>query len=232
MSGAALGLLVAAGAGERLGVGVAKAFVEVAGQPLLAHAARALASAERIDALVVVVAGEDVERAGKALAEAGVQVRAVVQGGVERHESVARGLEALGADDSVVAVHDAARPLATSALVSRTVGALVDPWAAVAPALPVVDTLKLADAAGRVIRTVDRRGVWAVQTPQVFPVDVLRSAHARIDARGLTDDLALVERAGGRVRLVEGEHTNVKVTYPDDLELVAALLAARAGGQR
>jgi 2-C-methyl-D-erythritol 4-phosphate cytidylyltransferase len=118
--------------------------------------------------------------------------------------------------------------LVTPALVARTVQALTEPWAAVAPALPVVDTLKLADTEGRVVRTVERRGLWAVQTPQVFPRDVLVRAHARVDqAEGATDDLVLVERAGGRVRLIEGERLNLKVTYPDDLELVAAVLAAR-----
>jgi 2-C-methyl-D-erythritol 4-phosphate cytidylyltransferase len=224
----AVGLLVAAGSGERLGAGVSKALVEVAGAPLLVHAARALAACRDLEGLVVVVAEAEVDRAAKLLADAGVTTRAVVAGGAERHASVARGLEALGGGDALVAVHDAARPLVTPELVSRTVSALVAPWAAVAPALPVVDTLKLAAEDGRVLRTLDRRGLWAVQTPQVFPRDVLARAHARQDPAGATDDLMLVERAGGRVRLVEGDRLNVKVTYPDDLELVAAVLAARS----
>jgi 2-C-methyl-D-erythritol 4-phosphate cytidylyltransferase len=218
-------LLVAAGSGERLRTATPKAFVEVAGTPLLVHAARALAACPAVHALVVVAA--DVERAAAVLEAEDLPVRAVLRGGATRHASVACGLAAVRPDDAVVAVHDAARPLVSAALVARTLDALVAPWSAVAPALPLVDTVKLVEAGGRVLRTVDRQGLWAVQTPQVFPRGVLVRVHARQDTGGATDDLALVERAGEPVRLVEGERLNLKVTYPEDLELVAAVMAAR-----
>lgn len=222
-------VLVAAGSGARLGRAVPKAFIEVAGAPLVIHAAGALVASPLVDGLVVVVSEGAEARARDVLVAGGFDPEAVVAGGAERHESVANGLAALGTDAAVVAVHDAARPLVSPGLVTRTIQALEEPWDAVAPAVPVVDTLKLVEAGGRVVRTVDRSGLWAVQTPQVFPRDVLVEAHAR-DRAGATDDLALVERAGGRVRVVEGERYNVKVTYAEDLDLVAALLAWRGRG--
>jgi len=215
---------VAAGTGERLGRGTAKAFVELAAEPLLVHAARALLASARIDDLVVVAASADCARAAELLALAGLPGATVCAGGATRQDSVGLGLAACPPGTEVVAVHDAARPLVTPALVDRTVAALAEPWAAVAPGLPVVDTLKLTDARGGVVRTVDRHLLWAVQTPQVFARTTLAAAH-RGAAGGATDDLALVEAAGGRVRLVLGERRNAKVTYPEDLHLAEAVLA-------
>jgi 2-C-methyl-D-erythritol 4-phosphate cytidylyltransferase len=225
---AVVAILVAAGAGARLDVSVPKAFVHVGGASLLVHAARGLMASGAVRALIVVAPPEAVHRAIDELGEGGVTTRAVVAGGADRRESVARGLEALESADEVVAVHDAARPLISPQLVERVLDALTPPWAAVAPALPVVDTLKLAGEDGRVVRTLDRRGLWAVQTPQVFPRDVIEQVHGRSDGSEATDDLVLVERAGGRVRLVEGERRNIKVTYPEDLDLVAAFLGGDA----
>lgn len=216
---------MAAGTGERLGRGVPKAFVELAGEPLLVHAARALLAAASIDDVVVVTGAADCARAAELLEAAGLPAPAVCAGGGTRTDSVRLGLDACPPGTTVVAVHDAARPLVTPALVDRTVGALDEGWAAVAPGLPVVDTLKLVDAAGGVLRTVDRAGLWAVQTPQVFARDTLAAAHAA-PAAAVTDDLALVEARGGRVRLVAGERRNLKVTYAEDLDLAGALLAS------
>jgi 2-C-methyl-D-erythritol 4-phosphate cytidylyltransferase len=223
------GILVGAGSGERLGAGGPKALVEVGGAPLLVHAARALVAAATVDRLVVVVP-EDVIARVRTLLDGVVApgLLAVCAGGATREASVRAGLAAAGPDVDVVAVHDTARPLVTPALVDRTVRALVDPWSAVAPALPVVDTLKLADGE-RVLKTVDRRALYGVQTPQVFARLTLARVHDRLGESGAaTDDLVLVERAGGRVRLVEGERRNLKVTYPEDLAVVSALLAAEA----
>ncbi len=220
-------VLVAAGTGERLGRGVPKAFVELAGVPLLVHAARALLAAAAVDDVVVVTGDADRARAADLLGAAGLPALAVCAGGSTRTDSVRLGLDACPAGTTVVAVHDAARPLVTPALIDRTVAALGDPWAAVAPGLPIVDTLKLVDPAGGVLRTVDRAGLWAVQTPQVFARATLVAAHAS-PAPAVTDDLALVEARGGRVRLVPGERRNLKVTYPEDLDLAEALLGRGA----
>lgn len=215
-------IVVAAGSGERLGLGVPKGFVLLAGEPLLVHAVRVM---HALGPAVVVVGEGDVARAEAVLTAAGLSAHAVVAGGATRQESVARGLARVPEDAVVVAVHDAARPLVTPALLERTLAALEDGWDAVAPALPIVDTLK--ELAGEeVVTTVDRSRLWAVQTPQVFRDDALVRAHAWYDVRGATDDLALVERAGGRVRLVKGERCNFKITFADDLALAELLLAA------
>jgi 2-C-methyl-D-erythritol 4-phosphate cytidylyltransferase len=222
-------VLVAAGSGDRLAAGGPKAFVHLGGEPILRHAVRALVACDAVDDVVVVVGHDEVERARELIGDlvAGVG-SAVCAGGATRAESVDLGLALLPRRAVVVAVHDAARPLVSPGLVTRTIAALTDPWAAVAPALPVVDTLKLADGE-RVIRTVDRRALYGVQTPQVFSRLTLEHVHSRLGARGATDDLVLVEEAGGRVRLVEGERRNLKITYPEDLAIAEALLASDRG---
>lgn len=222
------GIIVAAGGGERLGARQPKAFVELHGIPLFVHAAVAMAASEAVTDVVVVVPPGLVSAAERLLEQG--QVRATVcEGGETRQDSVSRGLACAQHTAAAVAVHDAARPLVTPRLVERTVAALQDPWDAVAPALPVVDTLKLVEVPRlNVLRTVDRAHLWAVQTPQVFRRSTLERVHARVAsaADAATDDLALVERAGGRVRLVEGDRRNFKITYPEDLALAAALLTA------
>ena len=215
-------IIVAAGKGERLGAGRPKALVELGGRTVLEHAVAAFAAAGSIDMIVVVVPpGWHDEVRG--LLDSDV---VIVDGGPTRQESVSAGLGACGPDVRTVAVHDAARPLVPSALIDRTVAALVPPWDAVAPGLAEVDTLKVVDARMAVLRTVDRTDVWGVQTPQVCSRATLARVHARVasEADAATDDLSLVERAGGRVRLIEGEHANFKITSAQDLAFAARLL--------
>ena len=205
-----------------MGAGKPKAFVHLAGQPLVAHAIAAFRAAETVDRIIVVVPpGTDQDAA----LQWGDDV-VVTTGGATRQESVAAGLDACGEDVRVVAIHDAARPLVTAPLIDRTIAALQPPWDAVAPGVPVADTLKVVDSRMAVLRTVDRSGVWAVQTPQVSTRAVLERVHARVasPADAATDDLSLIERAGGRVRLIEGEPSNFKVTHAEDLAFAAQLL--------
>lgn len=223
-------IVVAAGSGDRLRRDVSKAFVPVAGEPLFVHALRSFAACDAVDHLLAVVAEGEQARAATALDTAGLHGVTVCVGGASRADSVARGLAACPAPTTVVAVHDAARPLVPVDLIARTLDGLEDPWVAVAPAMPVVDTLKLVDEEhGTVVRTVDRQGLYGVQTPQVFSRDVLAEAHERARDAEPTDDLLLVEQTGGRVRVVPGDRKNLKVTYPEDLPLVEALLAAQHG---
>jgi 2-C-methyl-D-erythritol 4-phosphate cytidylyltransferase len=210
--------------GERLGAGKPKALVPIAGRPMVAHAVSAFEAASSVDRVIVVVPpGWEVELRAAVPAEVDTAV-----GGQTRQESVSAGLALCGGDVRVVAVHDAARPLVTPALIDRTVAALVPPWDAVAPGVAAVDTLKIVDGRMAVLRTVDRTDVWAVQTPQVCSRATLERVHARVasPADAATDDLSLVERAGGRVRLIEGERANFKITHPDDLALAAQLLGS------
>ena len=150
------------------------------------------------------------------------KVSASVAGGETRSDSVRIGLEEVPAEAGVVLVHDAARPLVSAAVIERVLAPLGEGWAGAVPALPVPDTLKRGSPEGGVLETLDRAGLYAVQTPQAFVADVLRGAVAR--GAGATDCAALVEAVGGRVRLVEGDPRLVKVTTPADLALAEALL--------
>jgi 2-C-methyl-D-erythritol 4-phosphate cytidylyltransferase len=151
-----------------------------------------------------------------------------VLGGASRSESVRLALAA-APEASVAVVHDAARPLITPELVRDCVAALSEGWDGVVAAAQVADTIKEADGSGRVVRTLDRSALWAIQTPQVFRADVLRRALDVDDAvlAAATDDASLVEAAGGSVRVVEAPAENIKVTRPVDLALAEALLRAR-----
>lgn len=216
-------ILVAAGRGERLGLDRPKAFASLGGGPLLAEPLRRLDGCAWIDAIVVVAPPGWEEPAILLAEEEGCgKVRACVPGGVRRSDSVRAGLAEVGDDALVVLVHDAARPLVPEEVVERVLAPLAEGWDGVVPALPVGDTLKRAGADGTVLETVAREGLWAVQTPQAFVAERLRAAHAG-DADA-TDCAALLEAAGGRVKVVEGDPRLLKVTTAADLERIAEWL--------
>lgn len=217
-------LLVAAGVGERLGEERPKAFVALGELPLLAEPLRRLDESDWIDAIVVVVA-EGWEEPAILLAEelSATKVVAAVTGGSTRAESVRAALAEVADDALVVVVHDAARPLVTDAVLERVLAPLSEGWDGVVPGLPLADTVKEVDG-GRVVATVPRERLVAVQTPQAFPVDRLRRAYAG-DLAGATDCASLVEAEGGRVKVVEGDRRLLKVTTREDLGLVAGWLA-------
>jgi 2-C-methyl-D-erythritol 4-phosphate cytidylyltransferase len=204
-------VLVAAGEGRRFGG--PKAFLDLEGVPLLRRAAAPFA---RLADRVVVVRRADLERAA-------MPGWKVVAGGARRRDSVALGVAALDPGTAIVLVHDAARPLVTEALVDR-VAAAARQHAAVVPVVPLHDTIKRVQA-GRVLETLDRASLVAVQTPQAFRADLLRRALARTDADA-TDEAALVEALGETVATVPGDPRNVKITTPEDLPLIRALLGA------
>lgn len=222
-------VVVAAGSGERLGADRSKALLEVGGRPLVVHAVERLAQAGLAPPVVVVPPGEE-GRFARVLDDHEVAV--LVPGGATRSDSVRAGVAGLAADLPLVALHDAARPLVPVEVVRRVVAAMGDGVLAAAPALPVADTLKRVDG-DRVLGTVDRDGLVGVQTPQVFPREVL-DAVLGTDASA-TDELALVERhlaAGrvdGRIVIVPGSPFAAKVTYPEDLALLD--LVARASAE-
>jgi 2-C-methyl-D-erythritol 4-phosphate cytidylyltransferase len=216
-------LLVAAGAGERLGGERPKAFMGLGELPLLAEPLRRLDESDWIDAIVVAVPG-GWEEPAILLAEelAATKVVAAVAGGATRAESVRAALAEVPDDALVVIVHDAARPLVSDAVLERVLAPLSEGWDGVVPGLPLTDTVKIIEG-DRVTGTASREQLVAVQTPQAFLAPKLRDAYAG-DLAGATDCSSLVEACGGRVKLVDGDPRLLKVTTRADLEQVAAWL--------
>jgi 2-C-methyl-D-erythritol 4-phosphate cytidylyltransferase len=216
-------LLVAAGAGERLGEERPKAFVRLGELPLLAEPLRRLEESGWIDAIVIAVpAGW--EEPAILLAEelSATKVVAAVTGGPTRADSVRIALSEVPEDAVVALVHDAARPLLPDEVIERVLAPLSEGWDGVVPGLPLTDTVKRVDG-DRVTGTESRDNLVAVQTPQAFSAATLRNAYAG-DLTGATDCSSLVEAQGGRVAWVDGDPRLLKVTTPADLELVASWL--------
>lgn len=217
-------VVVAAGSGSRLGAAVPKAFVALAGRPLLGWALDTVARVPGLRSVAVVVPAAFADPATPAWGGVHLPDGArVVAGGSERTDSVAAGLAALDPGCDVVLVHDAARCLTPPAVFERVVDAVRAGWAGVVPGVPVVDTVKAVDARGVVTGTPDRSALRAVQTPQGFRPDVLAAAHA--GATAATDDAALVEALGHEVLVVEGDARALKVTTAADLAHAERLLA-------
>lgn len=244
MTSGAVAVLTAAGSGTRLGLGYPKALAELAGCSLVGHAASRLCATGEIEGLVVTAPAEHLPAFHAALsATPGLTVPwQVVPGGASRQASVAAGLAALeaarppGRDYDVILVHDAARPLAPSAMMARIVAAVRSGHPAVIPGLAVTDTIKTVDAgqetadAVRVVGTVDRTALRAVQTPQGFAWNLLLRAHAagadRADdeTTAATDDSALVEALGEPVWIVDGDPRALKITTAQDMALAQILV--------
>jgi 2-C-methyl-D-erythritol 4-phosphate cytidylyltransferase len=207
--------------------GKRKPFLELAGEPTLAHALRPFLADDRVVAVVVALAPDDAAAPPPWLTALAPRVRVVV-GGATRTRSVRAALEGLPADVDVIAVHDAARPLVAAEVVSECIEVALAGSGAVA-GCPAVDTLKRVDARAVVVGTPDRAAFWQAQTPQVFPAAILRAAYADAGAEA-TDDAALVERAapGLSVRMVDAGPSNLKVTRAEDLPVAEAILRARA----
>jgi len=214
----AVALVVAGGRGERLGTPVPKAFVMLAGRPMIEWSLDALRAVDAVEEIVVALP-HGVDAPADTIG---------VAGGTQRSHSVQAALAAARADD-VVLVHDAARPLLTPALIEDCLAAIADGGcdAAIAAA-PVTDTVKECDGA-TVVRTLDRSRLWAVQTPQAFRREALERALDQDDeiVGAATDDAALVEALGGTVRLVRAPRENLKVTTPFDLRVAELLLRER-----
>ena len=219
-------IIVAAGKGTRMGANVDKLWLEVAGQPVMAHTWRRFNDAPCIHEIIVVVRAEMTGHFAALAAQCRFNKPfQLVAGGAERQDSVCNGLAALSPSAVIVAIQDAARPCTTEELIAATIHAAMETGAAVA-AQPVADTLK-ESADGQIIaRTVDRSKLWSVQTPQTFKVEVIRRALAAARAQNLmfTDDTAACELIGQPVRLVRGAAPNPKVTVPADLPFIETLL--------
>jgi 2-C-methyl-D-erythritol 4-phosphate cytidylyltransferase/2-C-methyl-D-erythritol 2,4-cyclodiphosphate synthase len=222
-------LIPAAGRAARFSSAENKIFALLGGKPILARTAEAFASHPAIDGIVVVAGPSEVSRCREALTGLD-KVLAIVAGGQTRQDSVAIGLFTLGGDpDDLILVHDAARPLVPAAVIDRCIMGAKE-FGNAAAALPVTDTLKSADENLTIQRTIDRDGLWAMQTPQAFRLASLFEAHSAARSLGWvgTDEAALVEQFGEEpVHIVLGDPSNLKVTRPEDLPLAEAIWQSR-----
>ena len=223
-------IIVAAGQSTRTGGGELKQFRWLGGKPVLLHSIHTFLARADVCAVVCVLPRPYVADPPPWLLQNDLNRLLLSLGGEERGDSVRNGLEDLDGDARIVLVHDAARPLVTDATIDRVIAAARNGTGAVA-ALPVVDTLKEADTAGRVVRTVARAQLWRAQTPQGFPRALLEQAYREAAAAGFSasDDAALVERLGVPVMLVRGDERALKVTEADDFRCAELFIARNEG---
>jgi len=221
-------IIVAAGEGKRMGGPISKTFLPIAGRPLVLRTLDRFFSTRSVEKVVVVVAEKDIRR-GQELIQSDPNLRhrpwLLQAGGASRQESVRHGLEKLGLDCEIVAIHDGARPFISAALIDRCVDEASRSGAAVI-GVPVRDTIKVVSADHWVKATPARDTLWEIQTPQAFRKELIVEAHnwGRRQAIEATDDAMLVEQMGQPVFLLEGERTNIKITIPEDVLLAEALL--------
>jgi 2-C-methyl-D-erythritol 4-phosphate cytidylyltransferase len=227
----AAAIIVAAGEGRRVGANRPKIFLPLCGRAMILRTLDRFYAAATISRIVVVVAADQLSYAeGMLQADAASRDRPWVlqSGGATRQESVRRGLEKIGEDTEIVAIHDGARPFVSAALIDRCVAAARDKGAVVV-GVPVRDTIKVVAEDRSIAATPPRDSLWEIQTPQVFRRAIIAEAHAwaareRFEA---TDDAMLVEKKSGRVFLLEGERTNFKITLPEDIWLAETMIRER-----
>ncbi len=222
------GLVPAAGASERMGLARPKQYLELLGRPLLYHSVKALLANAMIDTVFVVLAPADAEFRQHSWSEFGERVAPLYCGGATRHDSVLNGLVAASSTvepDDWMLVHDAARPCLGQRELQRMLDALAADEVGGILGVPVADTLKRADAAARIQTTEPREQLWQAQTPQMFRHGLLLQALSR--TAKLTDEAGAVEALGLQPKLVQGSNANLKVTYPEDLQLAQTILASR-----
>jgi 2-C-methyl-D-erythritol 4-phosphate cytidylyltransferase len=217
-------VIVAGGSSSRTDGDELKQFRWVAGKPMLLHSLQTFQRRADVAMVVVVLPKKFAGDPPPWLFQCDLERMLVSVGGRERSDSVRNGLEDLGESVRIVAVHDAARPLVPLALIDRVITEARKGHGA-APGIPVVDTIKRADESGRIVETVDRAGLWRIQTPQAFPRDLIEHAHAEARAAGVqaTDDASLCERIGIPVVIVPGSERAMKITSEADFSRAEAL---------
>jgi len=225
-------IIVAGGSSQRMGFD--KLFVTIADEPVIAHAIRAFEGAESVSEIIVVTRGQRHDELQKIASSAGFRkIRAIVPGGELRQDSVRAGLDRIDREAKYVAVHDAARPLITRAQIELTFEQCRVHGAATL-AQPVNDTLKRVDADLLVVDSVDRRQLYAMQTPQIFERKLIEDAYRRLSAENIlvTDEVSAVERVDQKIALVLNDDFNFKITYPHDLPVADFILRKRAKNGR
>ena len=214
-------IVLAAGKGTRMGTKIHKQYLEICGRPVLYYALNAFEQSEIIDNIILVTGAEEIDYCKKEIVDKYnlTKVSDIVSGGKERYNSVFNGLKCVD-KESFVFIHDGARPFIDRESIRRAYNTVKEEKACIV-AMPVKDTIKIADDKGYVSDTPDRSKVWMVQTPQVFSSDIIKEAYAKAmetDCKGVTDDAMVVEQMMNQpVKFVEGSYMNIKITTPEDL---------------
>lgn len=227
-------IIPASGRGRRIGEAYNKAFIPIAGKPLIVHTLTPFEKCEAVDEIVLVVNELELQHAADVVRECRFsKVNSIVAGGEERQDSVRNGLRKVRPEAEIVAIHDGARPLVTGEIITAAIEAARESGAALA-AVPVTDTIKSSLDGRFVTSTLEREKLYAVQTPQTFSRRLIETAYERAYADRYfgTDDASLVERLGEPVAIVRGSYENIKVTTPPDVATAEAIIAARGGTGR
>ena len=221
-------IVLAAGAGRRIGGEVAKTYLPIAGRPLVLRTLDRMFAAKTVEQVVLVVAANEIDRCDALLGN-DPQLRdrpyLLQTGGATRQQSAKRGLERIAAETDVVIIHDGARPFVSAALIDRCVESAAEKGAVVV-GLPARDTIKVIGDDRLIRSTPARRSLWEIQTPQVFKKELIVAAHQQAERDGVevTDDSMVVERLGKPVYVLEGERTNLKITLPEDIWLAEMMI--------
>lgn len=222
-------IIVAAGSSRRMGFD--KLFAPLAGKPVLWHSLKAFSDTKEVDEILVVTREERMDEVEQLVGTHRLKkVSKVISGGPERHISVWNGLQAVDSKDSeFIAIHDGARPLVTPALI-RACLQLADSHGAACCASQIPDTVKRASVEQMVTESVDRKGLWAMQTPQIFSSGLILQAYAALMAKHemVTDEVSAVQKLGKKIALLKNDDWNMKITFPHDLELAEHVLELRA----
>ncbi|MBM3240420.1 2-C-methyl-D-erythritol 4-phosphate cytidylyltransferase [Candidatus Poribacteria bacterium] len=219
-------IIPAAGSGARMGSDIKKPYLKIGSKPILAHTLQVFEKSFLMDDIFVVVSAEDIKHCKDEVINPYNfhKVADVLAGGKTRQASVFNGLQRTSDDTDIIIVHDGVRPFITEKIIEASVESAYQ-WGAAVVAVPVKDTIKVADNDNFVSSTPDRSQLWAIQTPQVFRREILIKAHLYAQEQNIdaTDDAALVEKLGYKVKLVMGSYRNIKITTPEDLVIAEAL---------
>ena len=220
-------IIVAAGSGKRMLSAVKKQYLELKGRSVLSYTLEKFQLSDSVDDIVLVVGKEETGFVQDEIVDkySFSKVKAVVAGGKERAESVKNGLSLIDESCDVVLIHDGVRPFLSEALIDRCISAANEYGACIA-AVPVKDTIKISDKVGFVAQTPDRSSLWAAQTPQAFKYEIIKKAYECPDLKA-TDDSMLAEACGVKVKIVEGEYENIKITTPEDMLIAEGLIASK-----
>lgn len=220
-------IIVAAGSGKRMKSAVAKQYIELKGRTILSYTVETFEKSDNIDEIILVTSQEAIDFVTKNIVNKYqfTKVKAVVAGGAERQDSVYNGLKKVSKDTDVVLIHDGVRPFVNDSYITKLESIAMEFGACVLGA-PVKDTIKICDSEGCIVDTPNRSTLWLAQTPQCFKYDVIINAYEKAYKEGYTgtDDSVLVEKTGVKVKMVEGDYNNIKITTPEDLYIGEVIL--------